>query len=192
MALGSGEWGMNAALLVTGIHREELDFGDRVAGLIDPEQIQVLRIAHGISNARSTTGDQFYTDTEHREIYLQLRQQLQRRRGPLIDLHAGVDERGPCADIYCANEALLSCLARKLGPDPRVRLVRIVDSPVPGDDTRADAIARTRIPRQLWDDPDRLYIGLEVYLAEPGEGRPADWNFTHDLIVNICQCGKTD
>lgn len=192
MALGSSGRGVNTALLVTGIHREELDFGDRVAGLVDPEQIQVLRIAHGISNVCSSTGDQFYSDTEHREIYLQLHQQLRGLRGLLIDLHAGADEHGPCADIYCANASLLSCLARKLGPDPRVRLVRIVDSPVPGDDTHADALARTRIPRRLWDDPDRLYVGLEIYLAEPGEGGPADWNFTRDLVVNVCQCRKTD
>jgi hypothetical protein len=96
---------MSAGVLVTGIHREELAFGDRVAALVDPEQVDLLRIAHGISNARTGTDGRFYSDTEHREIYLQLRQQLRQQpqwRGfPLIDLHAGVDDHGPCADIYC-------------------------------------------------------------------------------------------
>ena len=180
---------MNRTLLVTGIHREELGFGDRVAALVDPEQVEVLRIARGISNARTGTGGQFYSDAEHREIYLQLRQQLHGRSGPLIDLHAGIDQDGPCADIYSASEALLGCLGRELGADPRVRLVRIVDSPAPGDDTQADALARTRIPRALWDDRQRIYVGLEVYLAHPGAGGPDDWQFARDLIGHICDCG---
>jgi hypothetical protein len=183
---------MNAAVLVTGIHREELGFGDRVAALVDPEQVEVLRIARGISNARIGAGGQFYSDTEHREIYLQLRQQLRQqprwRGGPLIDLHAGVDEHGPCADIYSANETLLSCLEHRLGPDPRVRLVRIIDRPVPRDETLADALVRTRIPRCLWDGQDWFYVGLEIYLAEPGNGGPDDWGLASELIVHICRC----
>lgn len=183
---------MNAAVLVTGIHREELGFGDRVAALVDPEQVEVLRIARGISNARIGAGDQFYSDTEHREIYLQLRQQLRQQprwRGrPLIDLHAGVDEHGPCADIYAASEMLLSCLNRRLGPDPRVRLVRIVDTPLPHDGMRADALARTRIPRCLWEGQDWLYVGLEIYLAQAGDGGPDDWGLARELIGHICRC----
>jgi hypothetical protein len=180
---------MSRALLVTGIHREELDFGDRVAALVDPDQVEVLRIARGISNARTGTRGQFYSDTEHREIYLQLRQQLHGHSGPLIDLHAGIDEHGPCADIYSPSEALLACLGQELHSDPRVRLVRIVDSPAPGDETQADALARTRIPRALWDDRHHIYVGLEVYLAQPGAGGPGDWQFARELIQRVCDCG---
>jgi hypothetical protein len=183
---------VNAAVLVTGIHREELGFGDRVAALVDPEQVEVLRIARGISNSRIGTGDQFYSDTEHREIYLQLRQQLRQqplsRGSALIDLHAGVDEQAPCADIYLASETLLSCLEQVLGPDSRVRLVRITDKLLPDHETRAGALARTRIPRCLWESKDWLYVGLEIYLAQPGDGRPEDWGFASDLVGHICRC----
>ena len=183
---------MSPAVLVTGIHREELGFGDRVAALVDPEQVQVLRIAHGISNARTGTDDGFYSDTEHREIYLQLRQQIRQqprwRGAPLIDLHAGVDEHGPCADIYSANQPLLSCLDGRLQTDPRVRLVRIVDKPFAGDDSRADALARTRIPRSLWDSQDWVYVGLEIYLAQPADGGLDDCFLAKEIIGHICQC----
>ena len=183
---------MSPAVLVTGIHREELGFGDRVAALVDPRQVEVLRIAHGISNARTGADDRFYSDAAHREIYLQLRQQIRQqpqwRGSPLIDLHAGVDEHGPCADIYSANEALLSCLDTRLRPDPRVRLVRIVDKPLPADDSSADAVAHTRIPRSLWDGQDWLYVGLEIYLARPGDGGPDACWLASELIGHICQC----
>jgi hypothetical protein len=183
---------MSAGVLVTGIHREELAFGDRVAALVDPEQVDLLRIAHGISNVRTGTDGRFYSDTEHREIYLQLRQQLRQqpqwRGSPLIDLHAGVDDHGPCADIYSASEPLLSCLDAQLQQDPRVRLVRIVDNPLPGDDSSADALARTRIPRSLWDGQDWVYVGLEIYLAQSGDGGPDDCCLARDLIGHICRC----
>ena len=183
---------MSVAVLVTGIHREELGFGDRVAALVDRRQVEVLRIAHGISNARTGTDDRFYSDTEHREIYLQLRQQIRQqpqwRGSPLLDLPAGVDEHGPCADIYSANEALLSCLDTRLRPDPRVRLVRIVDNPSTGDASRADALARTRIPRSLWDSRDWVYVGLEIYLAQPADGGPDDCRLASEVIGHICRC----
>jgi len=34
-----------------------------------------------------------------RKLYLQLYQQIKRRYQLLIDLHSGLDENGPCADI---------------------------------------------------------------------------------------------
>jgi hypothetical protein len=74
-------------------------------------------------------------------------------------------------------------------PAPRPGSPAIVDNPAPGDDTHADALARTRIPRALWDDRQRIYVGLEIYLAQPGAGGPDDWRFASELIGHICDCG---
>ena len=54
---------MPETLLVTGIHREELGFGDRVASLLDEGLIQVMRIPEGISHTQNGKDDQFYYDT---------------------------------------------------------------------------------------------------------------------------------
>jgi len=84
-------------LLVTGIHREELDFGDQVATLLDREKIELIRIPQGISHERKGN-DPFYYNICHREIYLQLRQQIKSDCRLLIDLHCGLNEVSRCAD----------------------------------------------------------------------------------------------
>lgn len=83
-----GQGRMSRTLLVTGIHREELRFGDRVAALVDPDQVEVLRIARALADKRR-----------------------------------------------------------------------------------------------------HIYVGLEVYLAQPGAGGPDDWRFARELIGHICDCG---
>lgn len=183
---------MTTTLLVTGIHREELGFGDRVAALVAPEKIDVLRIPRGISNSRTGTDDAFYYSTEHREIYLQLRQQVKGRYRLLIDLHSGLNDAGHCADVYCADEGFLQCLAARTRHNNAVRVIKII---APGRaesqtviGSNADKGARTWIPRKLWDGSDCLYVGLEVYLTHEGDGEKADWLFTRDMINQIQDC----
>ncbi len=185
-------------LLVTGIHREELAFGDRVAALMDQERIQVLRIPEGISHSRTGTGDLFYYNTRHREIYLQLRQQVKSHYRLLIDLHSGLNDSGRCADLYCRDEPILQCVAersRQAGIGDKLRTVKILadseSSVSPVDRQDIEVGARTSIPKQIWDDQVFVYVGLEVYLAEEGVGTEEDWRFACDLIETISACAPT-
>ena len=179
---------MNAeTLLVVGIHREELHFGDHVAALVDPSQIAVLRIPTGIPQARTGNDDAFYSNTQHREIYLQLRQQVKGRYRLLIDLHCGLDQSGRSADVFCHQEQLLGFLGEHLPRNDShpVRLIKIVGQSGPvGPDRNAtvEAGARTWIPKKIWDDDNPLYVGLEIYLPAAGDGNASDWQFALRLI----------
>ena len=63
-------------ILVTGIHREELAFGKQVITLLGESGIQVVQIDNVFSHERSFYRSGFYHSTAHREMYLQLHQQL--------------------------------------------------------------------------------------------------------------------
>lgn len=184
-----------ATVLVTGIHLEELAFGDRVAELLGPGEVDVLRIPQGVPQTRPAAGRQFYYDTRHRELYLQLQQQVKGRYRLLIDLHSGLDEGGPTADVFCHDGGLLRRLGARLrGMDGagRVRPVRIVardeSGPRGGWQEDAAAGAYTWIPRSIWDGGMPVYVGLEVYLREPGAGGRGDWQFAREMIELINGC----
>jgi hypothetical protein len=186
-------------LLVTGIHREELAFGDRVAALMDKERTQVLRIPEGISHSRTGTDDLFYYNTRHREIYLQLRQQVKGYYRLLIDLHTGLNDSGRCADIYCRDESILQCVAegsRQAGIGDQLRTVKILadseSSDPPEDHQVIEVGARTSIPKQIWNNRAFIYVGLEVYLPEGGVGTEEDWRFACDLIESVRACAMKD
>ena len=186
---------MLETLLVIGIHREELGFGDRVAALLNSDHIQVMRIPKGISHARTGANSLFYYKTLHREIYLQLWQQAKGHYRLLIDLHCGLNDDGRCADIYCRDERLLHCVTRltshtDLGE--RLRLVKILaGSEVKHPTEYSDDIevtALTSIPEQIWNSRSLIYVGLEIYLKEEGEGAAEDWHFARDLIEILQNC----
>jgi hypothetical protein len=186
---------MADALLVTGIHREELGFGDRVAALVDRQRLDVLRIPEGISHTRDGPDRLFYYNTRLREIYLQLRQQVKGRYRLLIDLHSGLNEEGHCADLYCADPRILHCAAQRserTAMRQRLRLVKILagsERHDPAEDgADIDVGARTEIPERIWNRRDPLYVGLESYLAEQGEGTAEDWRFARDLIEILLTC----
>lgn len=155
-------------VLVTGVHVEELDFGDEVSKLVDTRHLDLLRIAKGVPQRCTDVDQQFHYETRQRELYLQLHQQVKRRYRLLIDLHSGWDDNGPCADIYCHNPDVLDGLRvvlKKASLSERVRLIRIVDQPeLPASMTLADGEARTSIPALVWSSDRPVYVGLEVYL----------------------------
>ena len=186
---------MAQTLLVTGIHREELGFGDRVTDLLDTQSIQLLRIPQGISHTLCGTDDLFYYNTRHKEIYLQLWQQVKGRYRLLIDLHCGLNESGRCADLYCRDRQLLRCIAhwsKQLAIGENLRLVKILRNSEIGEpfDNGGEALigARTKIPEQLWNDRQMIYVGLEIYLQEEGQGSQEDWLFARDLIELVQTC----
>jgi len=117
------------AVLIIGAHREELAFGERVAEGLDP-RIAVLRIPEGISGNRPRPDEVFYYETRHRELYLQLRQQIRGRYQLVLDLHRGLNQPGRCADVFCRDAALLGCVQRatqrRYGRDAGTSLVRSI------------------------------------------------------------------
>ena len=189
---------MTDTLVVTGVHREELGFGDRVAALLDHEHIDVMRIPRGISHSRTGKSDSFYYDTQHREIYLQLRQQAKGQYDLLIDLHCGRNDAGRCADLYSGDERILSRIAWRLTNHQlkdRLRLVKILSDTEPSPVRGSGAVtagARTSIPEQIWNNRSFSYVGLEVYLPATGEGTQEDWQFARDLIDTVRLSSLTD
>lgn len=184
-----------ATVLVIGIHREELAFGDHVAALLEPAEIDVLRIPQGVPQTRPAAGRQFHYDTRHRELYLQLQQQVKGRYRLLIDLHSGLDEGGPTADVFCHQEDVLGRLGTRLREADganHVRPLRIIardeSEPRAGWQEGAVVGAYTWIPRSIWEGGMPVYVGLEIYLRDPGAGGRGDWQFAREVIELIHGC----
>ena len=183
----------STTVVVTGIHQEELAFGDRVTDRLDPEGVDVLRIPEGVPQRCTDVDQQFRYEARQRELYMQLHRQVKGRYGLLIDLHSGFDENGPGADVYCHDAALLECLRSKLAPGLPVRLIRIIapNEPVPdpGDESGAETGARTCIPPSVWSGGRPLYVGLEVYLTDDDPARDAE-ALAEQLIGCIQGCAE--
>ena len=200
---GSASPGIPKAVLVVGAHREELAFGERVAEGLDPVTATVLHIPEGISGHRPRPDEIFYYETRHRELYLQLRQQIRGRYELVIDLHRGVNQGGRCADVFCRDTGLLRCVQlaalRRYGDDVGNRLVRTVPlasgtqshkAETPGTTARggAEPFGKTVIPEIVWDSEEFLYVGLEIYLTCEDEGQADDWGFARWLIHTVVAC----
>jgi hypothetical protein len=192
------------AVLIIGAHREELAFGERVAEGLD-SGIAVLRIPEGISGHRPRPDEVFYYETRHRELYLQLRQQIRGRYQLVLDLHRGLNQPGRCADVFCRDSSLLQCVhratQRRYGRDVGTSMVRSVrlasctssGRPKIGADAAESAkgpLGRTVIPAGVWDNEDFLYVGIEVYLTGEGQGQPDDWGFARQLVRYTVACAR--
>lgn len=188
---------MADTLLVIGIHREELAYGDQVARGVTGADIDLLRIDCGLSNQRPRYHEQFYYITAHRELYLQVRQQVKARHRLVIDLHAGLSDTGRWADIYAQDQAFLARFAKRLLEGPEVcrrlkevaRLVRIVekDGRLPAKWSLAEStptypVCRTVIPEAVWHSRRFLYVGLEVYMRTPATGDEEDLKLGYELV----------
>lgn len=187
------------AVLVIGAHREELPFGERVAGGLAGEPIEVLRIPVGISGRHPRQDQAFRYRVCHQELYLQLRQQLKGRYRVLIDLHAGQDANAPSADLLCHDRALLACVQRRLsgeadraGAPQRVRAIPLVaadgSSPAAAAGDGGRPLGRALIPRRVWAMEEPVYAAVEVFLKEPGAGRPEEWALACELVRHILRC----
>lgn len=191
------------AVLVIGAHREELAFGEQVAAGLTEEPLDIYRIPMGISGRHPRQDQAFRYRVCHQELYLQMRQQLKGRYRILIDLHAGQDVNAPAADLLCHDPSLLACLRRRLsehGATPiagqRVRLIPLVDAEGPGFAAAASdpgrPVGRALIPRRVWSMEEPLYVAVEVFLKEPGVGRPEDWALARELVGHILRCRISD
>ncbi|MBO3273910.1 hypothetical protein [Pseudomonas schmalbachii] len=146
------------ALLVIGIHREELAFGERVAEGVDPAWADVQRIPDGLSGRHPRADQRFHHELLHAALYEQLLPLASGRYRVLIDLHSGRDHDGPSVDLYCGEprfgRALDSALVREGLDGQGVEVVPL-----------GEGVA-TVIPRRIWANPDFLYVGMEVYLPD--------------------------
>ncbi len=181
---------MEKPLLLIGVHKSELAFGDQVARLLG-DAVNVLRVDEGLADAKPTPDALFHWCVRHKEMYSQVLQRVGRRRGPMIDLHTGLNQAARCADVYCHNEQFLSFLrhALSLQRESSVRVLPIVTdtSAVTGDTT---PVARAYIPPAIWQSSRFLYIGVEVFLPVAGAGEPPDHAFAAQLVRLIIGCAR--
>lgn len=185
------------AVLLLGIHREELAFGEGVAAGLDPADIDLLRIPEGVSGARPTPDGVFYYRTTHRELYGQVLRQVRRRYDLVIDLHCGINEPGRCADLFCADASLLECVAvaARCSPGITPGTVRPIlleaKGPFPDQASAPTHLhALTVIPEEIWRNPLFSYLCIEVFLPAPGAGDPEDWAMARRLIAAVIHCSK--
>ena len=188
-------------LLLIGIHKDELEFGDRVA-LSLGDQVDVLRVEKGLNGANPTPDGLFHYSIRHAEMYHQVLQRVARKEGPVIDLHTGLNKNARCADVYCHSERFLRCLEQEIASGRHghmarsedVRLVQIVSHmtargrPRPEVSAGARPIVWTYIPEMVWRNPRFLYVGIEVFLPVPGAGSVEDHQFAGELIRLAADC----
>lgn len=184
---------MARTVLILGIHREELAFGEAVAAGMDPARIDRLRIPEGVSGARPTQDQAFYYRTTHRELYGQILRQVRDRYDLVIDLHCGINEPGRCADLYSCDSSLLRCVCAAADRPPMLTPGAV--RPVllgAGDPSAADRPgalrALTVIPEEIWRNPGFTYLGIEVFLPAAGAGDPDDWALARRLIDGAIDC----
>lgn len=187
---------MTRPLLLIGLHRGELAFGDQVAARL-AGRVELLRIEQGLDGARPTADALFLYRIRHAEMYRQVLQRLGHRRGLVLDLHSGIDEQRRQAEVYCRSEALLSrlegALARRGGPlAGRVSLLRIEPESGGAAGGRGRyGVARTYIPEDVWRHASFCYVGIEVFLAAAGAGVAEDHAFAAELVTLIADCFET-
>ena len=175
-----------AALLLIGVHREELEFGRGVAAAIDPAKVAVLEIPDGLSGRRPLPDEEFRYGTLHRELYRQILTHMSHSgQRLLIDLHAGRDALGPSADVICADDELRAQLTHTIERDEAFAQQQVRVIPLGGG---ARTHARTVIPRELWQNSDFRYLALEIYLPESAAGCYAARMLAQWLIERVAQC----
>jgi len=174
-----------SVLLLIGIHREELEFGRAVARGLDRAEIALLEISEGLSGQRPLPGEKFHYDTLHEALYRQLLPHMAGRHRLLVDLHSGSDSQGPSVDLISADTALCARLKAAIAQDESLAAAEIRVIPL-GD--AESAHARTVIPREIWDNPDFGYLGIEVYLPENGARHNEALKLTRQLVRLAGDC----
>jgi hypothetical protein len=170
-----------AALVVIGIHREELAFGREVVDGLPAGEADVLEIPDGLSGRRPRPDQCFRYDVVHEALYLQLLPHVCGRHRLLIDLHAGLDENGPCADLICGDAAFGERLRAGLAGGPAGVRVIVLDT---GDAVRTHTV----IPERIWHNPAFLYLCMEIYLPDDGPAQHGAVALAQRLIRLAAGC----
>ena len=173
-------------LLLVGVHREELSFGQAVASAVDPRQVSVLPILQGLSGRRPNPDEVYRYEMLHRALYLQVLPHVEGRHRLLIDLHTGQDSAGPTADLLCASPALCQQLEKRIEGHAGVsgRNVRVLPL---GQSGRLPK-THTVIPRQIWNNPAFQYLGMEIYLPQNEAAVTESRQLALWLVNMACEC----
>lgn len=159
-------------LLIIGVHRAELAFGRAVADALPEGGVDVLAIPEGLSGAHPRPDEVFRYETMHRALYGQVLGHIRRHHRLVIDLHAGSDSQGPCADVFTASAALREGMAMGLPAQVRVW----------GLGADRQAAARAVVPVDVWGNPAFDYVVMEIYLS------PApDWSTAIELSLRLIE-----
>jgi len=183
-------------LVVIGAHRDELAFGDKVAGLLDEQRFSILRIQQGICGIRPRPDERAAFLRRHHDLYMQILDHVAPHHQVLIDLHCGIDQTGKHADLFSADPKVLACLTHATAaaasdiPDASIRGVRLVaDTTVTADPTPDGwPVARAEIPEPIWNRPIPRYVGVEVYLTADGAGSDGEQHFAATVLAGIADC----
>nr|WP_286206672.1 hypothetical protein [Thauera linaloolentis] len=170
------------ALVVIGIHREELSFGREVVDGLRAGEVDVLEIPDGLSGRRPRPDQSFRYDMVHEALYLQLLPHMRSHHQLLIDLHTGFDENGPSADLICGDAVLGAHLKTVLArAEPASARIIVLGAP--------DAVrTHTAIPERIWHNPSFLYLCIEIYLPGDGPAQPGAVALARRLIRLAAGC----
>ncbi|EXJ14187.1 hypothetical protein [Imhoffiella purpurea] len=178
-------------LVVIGAHRDELAFGDQVAARLDGTRFDLLRIPQGLSGEHPRPDQVALFRQRHQDLYLQLLDHVASHHRLLVDLHCGINQAGYCGDVLCADHRLLDSVAEHASDlDAQVRCISLVS------DTRTASrishlVARPEIPEAVWNRPNPIYVGLEVYLSTEGSGSQQERRFAESLIGCVADCSES-
>lgn len=177
---------MAKALLVVGIHREERAFGEAVASQLDSHYFDTLCIPNGLSGVRPLNDQRFRFKLLHQALYRQLLPYVQGCYPILIDLHTGINDTGLCIDFFSPHITLVQNLVEQALPahEIPVRCIRMVTAK-PGNNPTTHLQAETVIPETVWQNPDFLYLGVEVFLAQAGAGSIQEQHSTRCILQHL-------
>jgi len=188
----AGLRGQNAPVLIIGVHKAELPFGREVAKIVLRSKLipnlKVIEIEEGLDQPHTFRDRKFFYNAFHKEIYLQIYQQVKNRHDLILDLHAGHIQEGRAAEIYSGSRRLLYQIEElkknEKGPVSKypIDLFLITDR---DEDTKKMpdvAICHTIIPKQLWRSDSQIYVGIEIYMEQQEKFKDADILFAAQVI----------
>ena len=112
----------------------------------------------------------------------------------MIDLHQGVDSDSLGADVLCADQTLLQRICTTSSPfrqeeRAKVRCIHLVPDTAVEELAEAGIpnplVAKPDIPEAVWNHPEALYVGLEIYLSRAGVGSDEEQRFAGTLLKRI-------
>ncbi|WP_316858209.1 hypothetical protein [uncultured Cohaesibacter sp.] len=184
-------------IVVIGVHKEELAFGDEVARHLDRTLFSPFRIASGLSARRPRTDQLEQYLTNHEQLYTQIADHMPAHCKLLIDLHCRLKAEAD-ADIFCASPDLLNRISESFHTrfpksDARLRTIRMVSDAdlCEWDDTHEDKhasghlLSKPELPEVVWRATRPAYVGLEIYLDHEGRGEQENWDLTLQILSAV-------
>jgi len=185
-------------LLVIGVHREELAFGDLVAKGLGSCGIDLLRIPSGLSARRPRADELEQYRTNHARLYEQILSYAAPNHTLLVDLHCSLKSHTDF-DLIAADTTFLDTILKAFRQTPSmaeasVRAIQMVSetdfqSATPPSDR---LYIKPDLPPSVWRSPKPIYIGIEAYLEQEGKGTRQEWEMAQDLIKTISHVSESE